>query len=99
MQKIINVLAVASFALSSAIAASGVYVYVNRDSIIDGVKQKVMGGFGGAALGGGALTGDVGLPISTQPDAAPSFCTCTIWWFRSFSILNRVVALLEWQKK
>ena len=27
MQKIINVLAVASFALSSAIAASGVYVY------------------------------------------------------------------------
>ena len=78
MQKIINVLAVASFALSSAIAASGVYVYVNRDSIIDGVKQKVMGGFAGGALGsagslgGGALTGDVGLPISTQPDAAPS---------------------------
>ena len=71
MQKIVNVLAVASFALSSAIAASGVYVYVNRDSIIDGVKQKVMGGFGGAALGGGALTGDVGLPI-TQPDAAPN---------------------------
>ena len=31
-----------------------------------------MGGFGGAALGGGALTGDVGLPIPTQPDAAPS---------------------------
>ena len=71
MQKIVNVLAVASFALSSAIAASGVYVYVNRDSIIDGVKQKVMGGFGGAALGG-ALTGDVGLPMATQPDAAPN---------------------------
>ena len=73
MQKVINVLAVASFAVSSAIAASGVYVYVNRDSIIDGVKQKVMGGFGGAALGGGALTGDVGIPktpIDTQPQAA-----------------------------
>ena len=68
MQKIINVLAVASFALSSAIAASGVYVYVNRDSIIDGIKSQVMGGIGGAALGGGALTGDVGLP----QDAAPS---------------------------
>ena len=67
MQKVINVLAVASFALSGAIAVSGVYVYVNRDSIIDGVKQKVMGGFGGAALGGGALTGDVGLPIDTNP--------------------------------
>ena len=73
MQKVINVLAVASFALSSAIAASGVYVYVNRDSIIDGVKQKVMGGFGGAALGGGALTGDVGLPKETQPEpSAPA---------------------------
>tara|TARA_Y100000593_G_scaffold47196_1_gene89531 strand:+ start:63 stop:338 length:276 start_codon:yes stop_codon:yes gene_type:complete len=75
MQKVINVLAVASFALSGAIAVSGVYVYVNRDSIIDGVKQKVMGGFGGAALGGaagslggGALTGDVGLPKQTQPE-------------------------------
>ena len=78
MQKIINVLAVASFAVSGAIAVSGVYVYVNRDSIIDGVKQKVMGGFAGGALGsagsigGGALTGDVGLPMATQPDAAPS---------------------------
>ena len=72
MQKIINVLAVASFALSGAIAASGVYVYVNRDSIIDGIKSQVMGGIGGAALGGGALTGDVGLPMATQPDAAPS---------------------------
>tara|TARA_R100000152_G_C6608013_1_gene62830 strand:- start:316 stop:561 length:246 start_codon:yes stop_codon:yes gene_type:complete len=61
MQKIINVLAIASFTISSSIAAGGVYVYVNRDSIIDGVKQKVMGSIGGAALGG-ALTGDVGLP-------------------------------------
>ena len=69
-QKIINVLAVASFALSGAIAASGVYVYVNRDSIIDGIKSQVMGGIGGAALGGGALTGDVGLPMATQPEAA-----------------------------
>ena len=72
MQKIINVLAVASFAVSGAIAVSGVYVYVNRDSIIDGVKQKVMGGFGGAALGGGALTGDVGLPMVTQPQPSAS---------------------------
>ena len=79
IQKVINVFAVASFAVSSAIAASGVYVYVNRDSIIDGIKSQVMGGIGGAALGGGALTGDVGLPIDTQlkpsapvPQSAPS---------------------------
>ena len=70
MQKVINVLAVASFALSGAIAASGVYVYVNRDSIIDGIKSQVLGGIGGSALGGGALTGDIGLPIDTQPQAS-----------------------------
>ena len=72
MQKVINVLAVASFAVSSAIAASGVYVYVNWDSIIDGIKSQVMGGIGGAALGGGALTGDVGLPMATQPQPSPA---------------------------
>ena len=65
MQKIVNVLAVASFAVSSAIAASGVYVYVNRDSIIDGVKQKVMGSLGGSALGGD-------LPIGAPDLAAPA---------------------------
>ena len=78
MQKIINVFAVASFAVSSAIAVSGVYVYVNRDSIIDGIKSQVLGGIGGSALGGagalggGALTGDVGLPQATNPPSAPS---------------------------
>ena len=61
-QKVVNVLAVASFAVSGAIAVSGVYVYVNRDSIIDGVKSQVMdavlGGMGsplGGGLDGGAL--------------------------------------------
>ena len=70
-QKLVNVLAVASFAVSSSIAAGGVYVYVNRDSIIDGIKSQVMGGIGGAALGGGALTGDVGLPQASNPSVAP----------------------------
>ena len=74
MQKVINVLAVASFALSGAIAVSGVYVYVNRDSIIDGVKQKVIGNLGGSVLGdagsfGGALTGEVGLPAGENAAA------------------------------
>ena len=65
MQKIINVLAVASFAVSSSIAAGGVYVYINRDSIIDGVKQKVMGSFGGSALGGDL---PIGTPDLDTPD-------------------------------
>ena len=71
MQKLINVLALASFAVSGAVVGSGVYVYLNRASIIDGVKSKVMesvmgsmGGLGG--MGGGDL------PIGTPDLAAPS---------------------------
>jgi len=69
MQKIVNVFALASFVVSGAVVGSGLYVYVNRASIIDGIKSQVMesvtgslGGFGGAT--GGAL------PIGT-PDLAP----------------------------
>ena len=74
-QKVINVLAVASFAISGAIAVSGVYVYVNRDSIIDGIKSQVMGGFAGGlggGLGGGALVPEVGtgIPTGSSPQAA-----------------------------
>ena len=75
-QKVINVLAVASFAISGAIAVSGVYVYVNRNSIIDGVKSQVMdavlGGVG-SPLGGGPLVPEVGVganDISGTPQAA-----------------------------
>ena len=71
VQKIVNVIAIASGAVSAAVIASGVFVYVNRDSIIDNIKREAIEAVGGS-LGGGALTGDVGLPISTQPDAAPS---------------------------
>ena len=77
-QKIVNVLAVASFAVSGAIAVSGLYVYVNRESIIDGVKSQALE----AVLGGGGLTGGLGgtpeLPVGSNdlspdaPQAAPS---------------------------
>ena len=65
-QKVINVLAVASAAVSVAVVGSGLYVYVNRASIIDGVKSQIMesvtGGLGGS-LGGGALVPEVGSGI------------------------------------
>ena len=70
MQKIINVLAIASTVVSTAVVGSGIYVYVNRASIIDGVKSQVMeavtGSFGGAAgLGGDAL------PLGSNDLASP----------------------------
>ena len=67
MQKLINVLAVASAAVSVAVVGSGLYVYVNRASIIDGIKSQALEAISGS-LGGG-LGGD--LPIGT-PDLVPS---------------------------
>ena len=79
MQKIVNVLAVASSVVSLAVVGSGLYVYVNRASIIDGVKSQVMeavtgslGGLGG--VGGGALplgTNDL-VPSESPQAAAPA---------------------------
>ena len=70
MQKIINVLAVASAAVSVAVVGSGLYIYVNRASIIDGIKsQAIEAVLGGSGLPGG-LGGGSSLPIGT-PDLAP----------------------------
>ena len=62
MQKIINVLALASTVVSVAVVGTGAYVYVKKDSIIESIKEKALGGLGGG------LGGD--LPIGT-PDLAP----------------------------
>ena len=86
MQKVINVLALASTAVSLAVVGTVGYVFVNKDAIIKGVTDKAMesvlgGGLGG--LGGGAA-GDFGgvggdaLPTGandlapTAPQAAPA---------------------------
>ena len=66
MQKIINVLALASTAVSVAVVGTGAYVYVNKDAIIESVTEKALGSLGG--LGGG-LGGD--LPIGTPDLASP----------------------------
>ena len=71
MQKIVNVLALASFAVSGAVVGSGVYVYLNRASIIDGVKSKVMESVMGS-LGGLGGMGGGDLPIGTPDLASPT---------------------------
>ena len=69
MQKIINVLALASTVVSVAVVGTGAYVYVNKDSIIESVTEKALGGLGGG------LGGD--LPIGT-PDLAPPAGQATV---------------------
>ena len=71
MQKLINVLALASFAVSGAVVGSGVYVYLNRASIIDGVKSQVMEAVTGSLGGLGGLGGESSLPLGTN-DLSPS---------------------------
>ena len=80
-QKVINVLAVASAAVSVAVVGSGLYVYVNRDSIVDGVKSQVMeavtGSLGLGGLGGGLTpklpTGSNDLPSAGGAVGASAF--------------------------
>ena len=41
MQKIVNVLALSSFIVSTAIVSGGVYVYLNKDAMIESAKEKI----------------------------------------------------------
>ena len=76
MQKIINVLALASAAVSLAVVGTVGYVYVQRDAIIEDIKEKAMESIMGGGAGLGALGGAAGglggeLPIGT-PDLVPT---------------------------
>jgi len=71
IQKIVNVIAVSSGVVSLAVVGSGLYVYVNRDAIIDGVKSQAMEAVLGGAGIGGALGGAPKLPLGSN-DLAPS---------------------------
>ena len=63
MQKIINVLAISSFVISLSVVGGGVYLYTQKDAIIDGVKSKVMKSVM-PDIGGGITDA---LPKSTGP--------------------------------
>ena len=82
MQILINVLAVASAAVSIAVVGTVGYVYVNREDIIEDVKEKaldsVMGGLGGAGLGGDLPIGTPDLVPTTPQAAAPAAPTAPI---------------------
>ena len=77
MQKIINVLAVASSVVSLAVVGGGFYLYMEKDTIIDGVKSQVMESVTGSLGSLGGLGGGAALPIgsndlpSTPQAAAP----------------------------
>jgi hypothetical protein len=59
MQKVINVLALASFAVSAGVVGAGAYVYLNQEAIKENIKEQVIEGVKGSlggALGGALLS-------------------------------------------
>ena len=64
MQKIINVLSIASFVISASVVGAGVFVYANKDSLIESAKEKIMKQVGAAAAGEALKS----LPIPELPN-------------------------------
>ena len=79
MQKVINVLAVASFVVSAGVVGVGAYVYANQDAIkaqiekevADAVKDAVGGALGGALTDGPAAPEGVDESSPIPMPAAP----------------------------
>ena len=72
MQKIVNVIALTSGVVSLAVVATGGYLFLNKDAIVDNVKGQVMeavtGSLGG--LGGGVPSLPASDPaVPAGPDA------------------------------
>ena len=63
MQKIINGIAILSGIISLTVVGSGVVIYLQKDAIIDSVKEKVMDAVM-PSIGGGITDA---LPKSTGP--------------------------------
>ena len=77
LQKIVNVLAVASATVSVAVVGTVGYVYVNREAIIEDVKEKALGSIMCAGAGLGALGGAAGGLGGDLPVGAPDLATPT----------------------
>ncbi len=75
MQKVVNVLAIASSVVSLAVVGTAGYVLVNKDAIVESVTESVLGGLGaaGGGLGGSLPTGASELAPPADQAAAPKF--------------------------
>lgn len=68
MQKIINVLALASFAVSASVVGAGSYVYLNRDALIEKAKERAAELIG-SQLGSALLTGPAVDPVAGMDES------------------------------
>ena len=80
MQKVVNIIAIASGVVSIAVVGSGLYVYLQRDKLVDSVKSQVLKSVTGSLPGLvdtklPSMTGGVmGTPTKkAAPTALPGF--------------------------
>ena len=73
MRKIIDIMAVASFVVSAAVVSGGVYLYTQKDALIERARERATAAVTeavseaiGGALGGGLPTGG-GIPAPSSP--------------------------------
>ena len=67
MPKIVNIVAIASGVISLTVVGSGLYVYLQRDQLIDSAKSQVLKSVTGSL--GGVV--DSKMPKMTGPAMAP----------------------------
>lgn len=75
-QKLVNICAVASAAVSVAVVGTGAYVYLNKDAIVEDIKNKALesvlgGGLGGAAGGVDLPSPELGVGANDLVPSAP----------------------------
>ena len=68
MQKVVNIIAIASGVVSIAVVGSGLYVYLQRDKLVDSVKSQVLKSVTGSLPG----VIDTKMPGMTGPALMPS---------------------------
>ena len=74
MQKLINVLAVTSFLVSASVVGAGTYLYLNKDALVDQVKERVAEAAAGAITSSlPSMLGGSSLPEASVPAAPPMF--------------------------
>ncbi len=74
MQKLINVLALTSFVISAGAVTSATYVYLNREALVEQVKEQVAEAAVGAISSSlPSMLGGSSLPEASVPAGPPMF--------------------------
>jgi hypothetical protein len=68
MQKVVNIIAISSGVVSLAVVGSGLFIYLQRDKLVDSVKSQVLKSVTGALP---SLV-DTKIPSMTGPALTPS---------------------------